>query len=67
METILASENSSGSETKTDADSLENVGTTRLPLITDEIIGVTVEAIETPKANIEDLTTITNSVRREHN
>ena len=62
METILASDNSSGSETKTDADSLENVGTTRLPLITDEIIGVTVEAIETPKANLEELTTITNSV-----
>ena len=62
METILASNNSSGSETETDADLLENFVITRLPLIADGIIGVTVEEIETPKENIDDLTTITNSV-----
>ena len=62
METIQASDNSSGSDTETDADSLEKVVTTRLPLVTDGIIGVTVEEIETPKENIDDLTTITNSV-----
>ena len=43
METIQVSDNSSGSDTETDADSLEKVVTTRLPLITDGIIGATVE------------------------
>ena len=55
---ILSSVNSSGSETESDADSLEKLVTPRLPVITDEIIGVKVEEIETPKENIKDLTAI---------
>lgn len=59
---MLASDNSSCSDTESDADSLEKSVNPQQPLITDEIIGVTVEEVETPKENIEDLTTITNSV-----
>ena len=59
---MIASDNSSCSETESDADLLEKSVNPQQPLITDEIIGVTVEEVETPKENIEDLTTITNSV-----
>ena len=62
MGMILASDKISGSETESDTDLLDKLATPRLPLVTDEIIGVTVEEIGTPTENIEDLTTITNSV-----